>query len=96
MYKQPFRLDNIPYFDTKFLCDTAQVTNFTSLEDELEPWDAPLQRRKTVSTHISNSLYNNRRESIYQDINEDDGAIVNEPFCRDPNIPVRVKYFKLL
>ncbi|KAG5675871.1 hypothetical protein PVAND_005739 [Polypedilum vanderplanki] len=91
VWKIPFRLDEIPYFDTKFLCDTAQVTNFTTFDEDYEAWDAPLQRRKTVSSHINNHLYNigQRRESIYNDIDEDDGMIVNEPFSRDPTLPIR-------
>ena len=96
VWKIPFRLDEIPYFDTKFLCDTTQITNFTAYEEESEAWDAPLRRRKNVSTHITcpqNNLYyagNNRRESVYSDINEDDGMIVDEPFNRDPTIPLKV------
>ena len=74
------------------MCDTSQITNFTAYEEEFEAWDAPLRRRTTVSTHISNNLYHssNRRESVYADIGEDDGMIVNEPFSRDPTIPLKV------
>lgn len=88
----PFRLDEIPYFDTKYLCDTSQMI-FTHNEEDAEPWDAPLRRRKTVSTHINANIYKvgARRESVYSDINEDDGMIVNELFQRDPNIPITVK-----
>ncbi|KAL7044663.1 hypothetical protein ACKWTF_002019 [Chironomus riparius] len=95
VWKIPFRLDEIPYFDTKFLCDTSQITNFTAYDEESEAWDAPLRRRTNVSTHITypqNNLYhagNNRRESVYSDINEDDGMIVDEPFNRDPTIPLK-------
>jgi myosin-3 len=94
VWKIPFRLDEIPFFDTKYLCDTSQMTNFTQFEDDVEPWDAPLRRRKTVSTHIHQNLYqihhSNRRESVYAAINEDDGMIVNELFMRDPTIPLKV------
>jgi hypothetical protein len=92
VWKIPFRLDEIPYFDTRFLYDMNQVTNFTAYEEDFEAWDAPLQRRTTVSTHISSHLYGigQRRESVYSDINEDDGMIVNEPFSRDPTLPIRV------
>jgi hypothetical protein len=64
----------------------------TAYDEELEDWDAPLRRRTTVSSHISQNLYQagNRRISVYPDIDEDDGMIVNEPFNRDPTIPVRV------
>lgn len=93
VWKIPFRLDEIPYFDTKFLCDTSQMTNFTQFEEYIEPWDAPLRRRKTVSAHIHQNLYeinSTRRESVYAAINEDDGMIVNQLFQRDPMIPLKV------
>jgi myosin III len=89
VWKIPFRLDEIPFFDTRFLCETAQVTHFTTFDEEMEPWDAPLRRRANVSSHISYNLYN-KRESIYPDIDEDDSVIVNEPFNRDPNVPMNV------
>jgi myosin III len=87
----PFRLDEIPFFDTTFMCEPAQPSHFTSYEDEVEPWDAPLRRRNNVSSHISSShLYNsNRRDSHYSDIGSEDGMLVNEPFSRDPNIPMK-------
>lgn len=93
VWKIPFRLDEIPFFDTKFLCDVSQISHFTQLEEDCEPWDAPLRRRTTVSSHINANLYKisgPRRESIYADINEDDGIIVNEFYQRDPNIPIKV------
>lgn len=97
VWKIPFRLDEIPFFDTRFMCDTSQMTNFTEFEEDVEPWDAPLRRRKTVSTHIQQHLYDiptQRRESVYAAINDEDGMIVNELFQRDPSVPIRV-IFKL-
>lgn len=68
------------------------MTNFTQFEEEIEPWDAPLRRRNNVSSQIHANLYQigGRRESVYAAINDDDGAIVNELYQRDPNIPIRV------
>lgn len=86
----PFRLDEIPFFDTNFLCEPAQATHFTSYEEEIEPWDLPLRRRNNVSSHISSHLHHsNRRESNYSEIGSDDGMLVNEPFNRDPDVPVK-------
>lgn len=85
----PFRLDEIPFFDTTFLCELAQPTHFTSYEEEVEPWDAPLRRRNNISTHISAHMHGgHRRESHYSEIGSDDGMLVNEPFSRDPNMPM--------
>lgn len=90
VWKIPFRLDEIPFFDTTFLCEPAQPTHFTSYEEEIEPWDAPLRRRNNVSSHISSHLYHDhRRESHYSDIGSDDGMLVNEPFSRDPDVPLK-------
>lgn len=90
VWKIPFRLDEIPFFDTSFMCEPAQPSHFTSYEEEVEPWDAPLRRRNNVSSHISSHLYqNNRRESSYSDIGSEDGMLVNEPFNRDPTIPIK-------
>lgn len=90
VWKIPFRLDEIPFFDTSMMCEPAQATHFTSYEEEIEPWDAPLRRRNNVSTHISSHLYHtNRRESNYSEIGSDDGMLVNEPFSRDPNVPMK-------
>jgi myosin III len=86
----PFRLDEIPFFDTTYLCEPAQITNFTTYEEEVEPWDAPLRRRNNVSSHISSHLYHvNRRESHYSDIGSEDGILVNEPYNRDPDVPLK-------
>lgn len=90
VWKIPFRLDEIPFFDTTFLCEPAQPSHFTSYEDEVEPWDAPLRRRNNVSSHISSHLYHsNRRDSHYSDIGSEDGILVNEPFSRDPTIQLK-------
>ncbi|CRK93540.1 CLUMA_CG007073, isoform A [Clunio marinus] len=90
VWKIPFRLDEIPFFDTTYLCEPAQPTHFTSYEEETEPWDAPFRHRNNVSTHISSHLYSGlRRESNYSEIGSDDGVLVNEPFTRDPNIQIK-------
>lgn len=72
------------------MCEPAQPSHFTSYEEEVEPWDAPLRRRNNVSSHISSHLYhNNGRESSCSDIGFEDGMLVNEPFNRDPTIPMK-------
>lgn len=90
VWKMPFRLDEIPFFDTTFLCEPSQLTHFTSYEDEIEPWDAPMRRRNNVSSHISSHLYHShRRDSHYSDIGSEDAMLVNEPFNRDPSVPMK-------
>lgn len=86
----PFRLDQIPFFNTSMMCEPADPTFFTTFEEEHEPWDAPLRRRNNTSSHISNRLYqNHRRESHHVDFNGDDGVLIMEPFSRDPTMPLK-------
>lgn len=83
-------MDQIPFFDSSFLCEPATPTAFTTFEEEVEPWDAPLRRRNNVSSHIRKNLYHdNRRESHYSEIGSDDGVLVNEPFSRDPTVKLK-------
>lgn len=90
VWKIPFRLDEIPFFDTTYLCEPAQPTHFTSYEEEIEPWDAPLRRRNNVSSHINSQMYQGyRRESHYSEIGSEDGNLVNEPFSRDPGATLK-------
>lgn len=90
VWKIPFRLDEIPFFDTTFLCEPAQPTNFTTFEEEAEPWDAPLRRRNNVSSQISSKIYHgNRNDSLLAEIGMEDAILVNEPFTRDPDANIK-------
>lgn len=93
VWKVPFRLTDIPFFDTSFLCDPNEISNLTGYESDTEPWDAPMRRRKNVSSEIRSQIgygYDRRRSSnIEVFISADDDMLVNEPFSRDPTIPMR-------
>lgn len=90
VWKMPFRLDEIPFFDTSMMCEPADPTYFTTFEEEHEPWDAPLRRRNNVSSQISNKMnHTPRRESRYSEIGSDDGVLIMEPFSRDPTMPLK-------
>lgn len=49
--KIPFSLDDLPYFDTNFMCDPVAHLKCGDYDDE-EVWDAPLKRAPNVSTSI--------------------------------------------
>lgn len=85
----PFRLDEIPFFNTSMMCEPADLTCFTSFEEEHEPWDAPLRRRNNVSSHISSKLYQNSRRESYDIVGSDEGVLIMEPFSRDPTMPLK-------
>lgn len=51
----PFRLDEIPYFDTTYLCDPDAAPKISGYDSDDECWDAPLTRRTTVSAKITAS-----------------------------------------
>lgn len=49
----PFRLHDIPFFDTTFLCDPVMDKYYTpGTGDSDDEWDAPLQRTSTVASRI--------------------------------------------
>lgn len=54
--KLPFRLDEIPFYDTNYMCDptTGQAVDVADDSDN-EDWDAPLRRTINISSHIINS-----------------------------------------
>lgn len=56
--KLPFRLTEIPFFDTSYMCDplTGQVVSVQDMDSD-EEWDAPLRRTMNVSSHIMTSSY---------------------------------------
>lgn len=52
--KLPFRLSDIPFFDTTYMCDPTHPNHHKIIEDD-ESWDAPFRRTGNVSSHITNS-----------------------------------------
>lgn len=59
--KLPFRLDEIPFFDTSYMCDplTGNVVSLLDEDSDQEEWDAPLRRTINVSSQILNATQNN-------------------------------------
>lgn len=51
--KLPFRLSEIPFYDTNFMCDplTGSAIDADADSDQ-EDWDAPLRRTPNISLHI--------------------------------------------
>lgn len=55
--KLPFRLNEIPYYDTSYMCDPMSgfVPDVFDADSEHESWDAPLRRSNNVSSQIIKS-----------------------------------------
>ncbi|GJQ69847.1 putative myosin [Trypoxylus dichotomus] len=97
--KLPFRLDDVPYFDTTYMCDP--LTSAAPTVEGEEAWDSPFQWRDNVSSQIISSLLT--EESLFtkayaQQIKgkdtEADGKsateqLINVSYSRDPKAPIR-------
>lgn len=55
--KLPFRLDEIPFYDTSYMCDpiNGRTKSLPDEESDQEDWDTPLRRTTNVSSHITKS-----------------------------------------
>ncbi|XP_017777903.1 PREDICTED: neither inactivation nor afterpotential protein C [Nicrophorus vespilloides] len=97
--KLPFRLNDIPYFDTSYMCDP--LTNPWNTIEKEEDWDAPFRWRETVSSQITLSLLKEEQENkickpysahckphptLHNPYIE---YISNIPYNRDPNVPIK-------
>lgn len=90
--KLRFRLDDIPYFDTSFMCEPVGGPNYYDGESgEEEAWDAPLQRKKTVGFQLAKATQMPYDQFVQTDISgiDMDYENINEPFSRDPLIPLK-------
>lgn len=98
VWKLKFSWDDVPFFDTTYLCDPTQniTDNYNAClyDSDQESWDAPLRRKVTLSEKIvtSKSCLRNRISSFESEGDEeDDTNMVHEPFCRDPSIVLKRK-----
>lgn len=89
--KLPFRMDDIPYFDTSLMCDPHGGPNYfgADFESDEESWDAPLRRKNTIALKITQATQMPYNQYSQTDISGIHCDILNEPFTRDPNIPLK-------
>lgn len=50
--KLPFNLNDVPYFNTTFMCDPLTQPTPTGYDSDAEAWDAPLKRSTNVSAQM--------------------------------------------
>lgn len=54
--KLPFRLNEIPFYDTNYMCDPVTGGSLdVADESDQDDWDAPLRRTINISSHITNA-----------------------------------------
>ncbi|GAB0088953.1 Neither inactivation nor afterpotential protein C [Sergentomyia squamirostris] len=83
VWKIPFRFDDIPYFDTSFMCHPGeQMTPFSADSDE-EDWDAPMKRRNNLSAEIASATHSALTDTIHPNYGLTTNPILSEPYCRD-------------
>ncbi|XP_060801531.1 neither inactivation nor afterpotential protein C [Amyelois transitella] len=78
VWKLPFRIDQLQYYDTSYMCDPAAKSTDTfasQYDSDHEQWDEPLKRRFTAQTDITTSSTSTQ-------------TLMTVPFCRDPTQPV--------
>lgn len=87
VWKLPFRLDEIPYFDTSYLCDPDLIPKNTGYDSDDESWDAPLHRRTNVSSKIAASSNVARQGSNHHAVDNGRGTpgLYHKPYSRDPD-----------
>ncbi|XP_028163622.1 neither inactivation nor afterpotential protein C [Ostrinia furnacalis] len=79
VWKLPFRIDQLQYYDTSYMCDPSAKSTDTfasQYDSDHEQWDEPLKRRfssaQTEPIKMSTSTQ----------------TLIAVPFCRDPTQPV--------
>ncbi|XP_053672779.1 neither inactivation nor afterpotential protein C [Anopheles nili] len=88
VWKLRFRFDDIPFFDTTYMCDPSAASYvYTGNDSDNEDWDAPLRRRKNLSSEITQSARKGIQTENTGDVG--DHSLANEPFHRDPSLPIK-------
>ncbi|KAL0848932.1 hypothetical protein ABMA28_013327 [Loxostege sticticalis] len=80
VWKLPFRIDQLQYYDTSYMCDpTVKSTDtFASQYDsDHEQWDEPLKRR-----------FGSAQTDPIKTSSTSTQTLIAVPFCRDPTQPV--------
>ncbi|XP_059618004.1 neither inactivation nor afterpotential protein C [Phlebotomus argentipes] len=87
VWKLPFRLDDIPFFDTSFMCHPGGQMAPLSADSDDEAWDAPMKRRTNLSAEIASATHSAFVDSGIPAAQLSYGlksnSILNEPFCRE-------------
>nr|CAH7760761.1 unnamed protein product [Callosobruchus chinensis] len=74
--KLHFRLDEIPFYDTSYMCDSG--TNLGSFAEREESWDTPYRWRETQL----------QIKEVDVKENKEKGLLSNTQYCRDPEEPL--------
>lgn len=95
--KLPFRLDQIPFYDTQYMVNAANSISRQSFSntlityDDEDPWDSPLQRNPSMtSCLLTYNAYKKEQacQTNWDRIGESD-VIYNQNYYRDPQLVKR-------
>ncbi|KAJ0181639.1 hypothetical protein K1T71_002361 [Dendrolimus kikuchii] len=78
VWKLPFRIDQLQYYDTTYMCDPSAKSNDTfasQYDSDHEQWDDPLKRRFSAQPQTSKASAGTQ-------------TFISVPYCRDPSQPV--------
>ncbi|KAG7311754.1 hypothetical protein JYU34_002814 [Plutella xylostella] len=78
VWKLPFGINQLTYYDTTHMCDPSGKSNDTfasQYDSDHEQWDEPLKRRSSLAQKPQTSTAGTQ-------------TLINVPYCRDPTQPV--------
>ncbi|XP_055680754.1 neither inactivation nor afterpotential protein C isoform X2 [Lutzomyia longipalpis] len=91
VWKLPFRLDDIPYFDTSFMCHPGEQIAPLSADSDDEAWDAPMKRRTNLSAEIASATHSAIFDAPTTTHGPTTNPILSEPYCRESTINAQLK-----
>nr|CAD7570533.1 unnamed protein product [Timema californicum] len=95
VWKLPFRLDDLPFFDTTFMCDPLAATGLkgcTSGDNDQESWDAPLRRGQAGGWRPSQICMKDQESQTNSTPDNSDKCVgadedfIQIPYNRDPKL----------
>ncbi|GBP33660.1 Neither inactivation nor afterpotential protein C [Eumeta japonica] len=82
VWKLPFRIDQLQYYDTSYMCQPGVNSNDTfssQYDSDQEQWDEPLKRRFSPT---QNQTSTSKTTTGTQ-------TLIDVPYCRDPTQPLQ-------
>lgn len=65
--KLPFRLDEIPYFDTSYMCEALTDDYLADPDSDAEGWGGFLKTKNNLSSKIVRSTYNDDNDDDFDE-----------------------------
>lgn len=93
VHKLPFRLGDLPYFDSSYICDPSRGIRGPGQKETDETWDAPLQRNIGEKYKRSVGLRNFREQGCQTgpEGKQNNVGLPETPYVREQNKYVRMQ-----